>query len=319
MALTLDRVEEPLFEQGQTPETLPLAAVKESYLAETKLHPNHGSTWLDIVTMDDGTVYQVLSGMPEVQKTDVPILSTTAWLTSIEGHNTRALLHMLDAGIPTILVGPEGGHKQSEKPPQTYTLAQTANNMLSIANHATDQHPHSVSADKLMVAGDSRGAMAGFGVVVYSPLYGRQVVYADLVAPCFAEALDKGKIIEFLKKPHLEPWAVGQFVLRLSLPRLAHYPQSINLNPHYLKHAWAARKTIFSDEAGQLAKQVPTDTFMHIEVFMDDLAGQGQTWQEIFANHPFVTVEQMPGSHLSLAHPHTLYRQEERFKTVLQL
>ena len=59
---------------------------------------------IGIVT-EKGYAYSTLVGIPETQLSTVPIIGTSAWFTSTEGHNEHTIRNMMRAGNIVLFVG----------------------------------------------------------------------------------------------------------------------------------------------------------------------------------------------------------------------
>lgn len=72
---------------------------------------------MGIVT-EKGYAYSTLIGIPEKQLSTVPIIGTSAWFTSTEGHNEHTVRNMMRAGNIVLFVGAEGSYEPPASPRQ---------------------------------------------------------------------------------------------------------------------------------------------------------------------------------------------------------
>ena len=293
-------------------------------------HPNGVTLYRDVAEMTDGNKYQVHSLVPSNQKTDVPVVKTTPWLMSDRGHSRYTDLQIAELGYPVVEFGPEGNYRESVikmlgnftlRAPELWKqvhqieLARTAHNMHQILN-LRGGHPF-YDPSQVVLAGESRGAMVAFGVEAFADEHGRQPIYADLSAPCFATPLKKEDLWDYRGQLPAEIRSLRNIAKGFPMRRLRHYPDSLNLSPQALLYQIFTGPTLFSGQTGELADNIPLDRMMYINAFNGDIAGQGEQWQEKFADHPGVKVDIHDGSHISLAEPATLERFLGRLSSLL--
>jgi hypothetical protein len=286
-------------------------------LGEPYENAKGGTLFSEVVYMSDGVPYEVVTGVPEEPVTDIGVILTTAWFTSIKGHNTHTTLKLMQMGYPVTLIGPEGGHFDPSIGPiekikhlKQIELARTAHNMHEILSHTQprfDQDP-----ENCVALGESRGAMVGKGFVASDRLHGRNVLYADFVAPCFAKEVSISQLIEYRDQLPHELASLAHLAGKTSLRRLIHYPSTLNVNPNALAHALATIPTLISGQAGNMARHTDQDQNMHITGFQGDHAGQIEEWEDIFSAHGGVRVARESGSHVTIANNQTLGKMVSR-------
>lgn len=177
---------------------------------------------------DDDTIYPVLTGTPNFQRSDTAIVFTTAWLTSTKGHNMRTMLRMMQLGYPTIMIGPEGEIANRDVPlPRRIasalkvTIPQTAEDVSAIT-HAKLRRMN-VRDDSVIGIGESRGAMVGFGL--------KGLVYGDFTAPCFKRAPTATELPSVATQLGKELATLGKLGIQLFGPSLRHYPGTVHKDP----------------------------------------------------------------------------------------
>lgn len=258
-----------------------------------------------------GYAYSALIGKPEAPECSVPVIGTSAWTTSTEGHNERTVRNFMRAGNYTFFVGAEGSFEPEERPEPSgpITLADSAAAVLNFSYHAAQElidQGHEVDPVRRAVIGESRGGMVGMGIVALAEDFAQEVVAADFAAPCLPRKMklkDIGKLMEQIGK---EPAEIAKLAGKLTLARLIHYPGTIDLSPYSLKHQFAIGFALFSGEAGALARHIKEDALIHVTVFDNDFASMRSEWEAIFQNYPNVRITPLPGSHLTIADLETL-------------
>ncbi len=281
----------------------------------------HGITSTEVYTLQNGREYEVVTGEPYAQRSDVPIVSTTALATSIRGHNRHNLYQGMSLGYPVVLIGPEGGH--SHIPTSRKAARQAVRNLLSINLAETAENMHEIleitdrlgfyEPGKIISTGESRGAMIGMGVKSRASKFGRLVIYSDLTAPCFP--MPRKEIerrtnlpMETIRQTSL----MGHLPLKLHPRRLAHYPATLNLNPQFLLHVVGTIPTLLSGSAGKLAREIDQDAYIHNTLFRNDTWSFPEGWSEIFAEYPNVVNTLRPGNHMGITDELTLKERSNR-------
>ena len=115
-------------------------------------------------TTKNGYSYSSLIGIPETMECNVPIIGTSAWFTSTEGHNEHTVRNFMRAGNIVFFVGAEGSYEPEEKidPKQPITLADSAAAVLNFSYHAAQDlknYDCDVDPEKRILIGESRGGM----------------------------------------------------------------------------------------------------------------------------------------------------------------
>jgi hypothetical protein len=262
-------------------------------------------------TTDAGHYYDAVIGIPYTQQTDIPILQTTAWLTSSRGHNEHTLRTFLQSGVPTILVGPEGSYR-----PGGHTLRSDRISLMSSAaavlrfSQSTDDlgYRYNIHNTTRSLIGESRGAMVGMGILALDRYFNQNIEFADLTAPCFPIPLQKSNVLSLSKHILNEPKSIAKLIGKISFARIVHYPSTIDPHPRAVLSNLRTAQPLFSGEAGDLAKQIPTGKLIHITCFNDDFASMPAEWEKIFNHHPPENIRITPidGSHITIADPETL-------------
>jgi hypothetical protein len=124
--------------------------------SETKqeMHSRHGDSLLQLVTLENGRKYEVVLSEPMEQRSDFPVVFTTALGTSVRGHNWHTMHQMMDLGYPVVLIGPEGGHPHVPKTPRSWQ--RFMKNLMNISLEETASNMHEIleftSLEKLSVS-----------------------------------------------------------------------------------------------------------------------------------------------------------------------
>ncbi|MCA9332547.1 hypothetical protein KDA00_01595 [Candidatus Saccharibacteria bacterium] len=260
-------------------------------------------------TTELGYSYDAIIGIPVInQRTDIPILQTSAWFTSSHGHNEHTLRSFVAEGVPYIFVGPEGSFrtKSKQKPEEAITLASSAAAVLSFSRYIAEGEERFIDKHKRTLIGESRGAMVGMGILAMDAMFDQDVIFADLTAPCFPRGFEAKDILKLSGHLISEPTSLLKLAGRIGLSRLVHYPSTIDPHPKGLASQIAIGPALFSGEAGDLARLINYDKIIHITCFNDDFASMPDEWDKIFKEFPNVRITPLDGSHLTIADPETL-------------
>lgn len=304
---------------------LPTYQNEVANVQEIPAYPSkYGEIKREIYEMEDGTLYPVVAGVPNNIRSDTLIGFTTAWLTSTRGHNMRTLLSMIKHGYPTVMIGPEGEEKNHNHPLAARFVHAMRGNMHKVShdmNRILDQRIEhmDVEPNQIIGLGESRGAMEGFGLGVEQYSGNRKLMYGDFTAPCFARKARISEVPGVLLQ--LIPEANTLLKLGVELvsePYVKHYPATLHSDPEYYAKELLKVPMLLSGQAGQLAKELPEDTPMHIRIFKKDRWSQAEEWQKIFRDHCNVTLELTEGYHLDIANKTTLKNIEARLDALAE-
>lgn len=253
-----------------------------------------------------------LVGIPRNPITTVPVIATTAWFTSTEGHNLHTGLKFLDAGVPFIIQGAEGSHRpgwRRLRPPSNgINLTDSAAALLGFSHYVAGEHKNVIHKSEREVIGESRGGMVAMGVLALAESYDQQVLMADLTAPCFPRPFSLEDIKNFKDQLIAEPKTMVGLAGKMAMRLLVHYPQTLDLHPLSLVHQLAIGPALFSGEAGDLASVIPGDPIIHVTCFDDDFASMPNEWDNILNpdENENRRITLLKGSHLTIADPETL-------------
>jgi hypothetical protein len=301
--------------------------VKE-YLTDITLPEYHttGVIHTDGAVMDDSASYAVLRAVPYEPITDVSIGLTPAWWTSTRGHNRHTIEHFMRLGISGVAIGIEGSYRNDFQIPlstkieelTSISLSRTAANVHKILDSIDSlyEKTHTRTEDMFLL-GESRGAMIGQGILALAKTHKRNIIYADLTAPCFPIKFSASKAPNLARQIAREPLEFAKMFGSISLRSLLHYPATIDLHPDAIIHNLALGPRLFSGEAGELALEVPKNQNMHITTFHDDFASMPDVWEQIYADHSNIRIKRIEGTHLTIAHPRTLEYIDKRIFSLL--
>lgn len=280
-------------------------------LREPEVIPGIGKLERIGFTTKKGYAYSALIGSPESPECVVPVIGTSAWTTSTEGHNERTVRNFMRSGNYVFFVGAEGSFEPEERPQpnESITLADSAAAVLNFSYYAAQeliQRGDIVDPSRRSIIGESRGAMTGMGIIALAEDFGQEAIVADFAAPCLPRKMKLSDIRKFIGQIGQEPIEIAKLGGKLTLARLIHYPGTIDLSPYSLRHQLAIGFALFSGEAGALAKHIDQDKLIHITVFDNDIASMRAEWEDIFSNHPNIRITPLPGSHMTIADLETL-------------
>lgn len=270
------------------------------------------------VNMSDGIKLGMNICEPKERVTDIPVIETPAWFTNLHGFNEHTQRTFGALGIPSILVGHVGEERDSYaqelgrfmfKPWQTVremrsiSLGRQAHNMLEIL-----QYPRlgmQYDTDHVFIHGNSRGAMVQFPFLAMAKQRGIDVTFAMPVAPCFAEGFGKNSIAELHQTPSKEVVNIARLAVRNLFNMAETGISTVNPSPKSLLYELAHTDSLFNGDAGRFAAMTDPEQDMLILAYEEDLAGQKDKWETIYADHRNVHVRGVPGAHLSIADKRT--------------
>jgi hypothetical protein len=299
----------------------------ENYVTDIQKPNEHtrGIVYTDGVTMTDDHTYAVVRGVPNEPICDFSLVMTTAWLTSPRGHNRHTVEHFMRLGIPIVAIGAEGSYRDGQsvlsksmsKRLANISIRTSAHNFHEILNSVDDLvDGQTVDTKQAVILGESRGGMVGEAVIAFAWHQGRSIIYSDLTAPCFPEGLDIKDAPDMALQAAREPIELIKSVGSITIGRLIHYPETLDLHPSAILHNIATIPALLSPDTGKLAKQIPRTHNQHITAFKDDFICDVDGWRKILKNHPNVRIVPVEGAHTTIAHPTTLSYIESR---VMQL
>ncbi len=263
---------------------------------------------------EQGYAYAALVGIPDLPQSQVPIIGTSAWFTSVEGHNEHTVRNLIRNGNYVCFVGAEGSFEPAKEvkiqPKSEISLAGSAAAVLNFSYHAVDElvlQGHRVDTQERILIGESRGAMVGMGIAALAEEFGQTIILSDLTAPCLPRRFSLPDIQHLVGQVASEPKELLRLMGKMTLGRGIHYPATFDPSPYSLKHQFAIGFALFSGEAGMLARHIAHNTLMHITTFDNDFASMTEEWKQIFKNYPNVRITPLPGSHLTIADLETLH------------
>lgn len=288
--------------------------------APPKIIPGIGTLRRIGIETEQGYTYDTLVGIPERPECEIPVIGTTAWTTSLRGHNEHLVRNLVRAGNYVMYVGAEGSYVSSDPPrPKTpISLANSAATVLNFSYHMTQElraRGHAVDPELRFGLGESRGGMVAVGIDALAASFGQDVLFSDEVAPCLPKKLESiAEIARFAEQIAREPKEIYKLLGSLTLSRLRYYPYTLDVRLDCLRQQAVIGGALFSGEAGALARKRPGRTLKHVTVFDRDFASMNKTWETIYLDDPQVVISGEPGSHMTLAHLETLKKTLARNK-----
>lgn len=259
-----------------------------------------------------GYTYDTLIGIPETPTCEVPVIATTAWTTSLRGHNERTVRNLMKNGCYVLFVGAEGSYvaDDSVEPTSTVSLAGSASAVLNFSYHMVNElrkEGHSVDERMRLVLGESRGGMVAEGIDALAEEFCQEVLFTDQIAPCLPEQLGGlSDIYRLAEQVAKEPREMYRLIGRLTLARLQYYPHTLDIRAHSLYHQIIIGGALFSGETGHMSLHTPGTALKHITVFDNDFASNWNWWNARYGDNPLVRITPLPGSHMTIADPETL-------------
>lgn len=258
------------------------------------------------IITESGYPYSGLVCLPTKKvESEVPTVETASWWTSGRGFFEHTGRTYVKEGLPYVFLGQEGSYRPSLKnfrlPKEGISLARSAAALLSFSREVASKSKFLLHPTDRVIAGKSRGGMAGYGAIALSDFFGENILYSDITAACFPRGMrvsDMHKLAHHLKS---EPRSIGQLGGKLTLKQLVHYPSTLDLNPIAIMYQLGIAPALLSGETGDLARLIDRDQTIHVTGYEEDPACMLEVQEEIFKNFDNVRVSRVPGSHLSIA------------------
>lgn len=287
----------------------------------------HGVTDREIFTLERGQRLEVVQGTPAEQRSDMPVVMTTALGTSVYGHNWHTMLSLMDLGYPVVMVGPNGGNMKLPK--NATQAARLLKNMASISLESiavnihnvldeTDQHENYKAGD-ILYTGESQGHMALLAGAALAGYFGRNAVYADGIAGCFpTRRKDIREHLSLLPETFKQTSLLGKLSLGMSARHAMEMPRTVNPNPYFLSHVVASIPTLISGSAGEFARQLDPNIKLKKTLFVDDTWCNTKAWMDIFnaEDFPHVDIDLIPGNHMTIVTKGVQDAREARFRAL---
>lgn len=280
--------------------------------ADERIIPGIGTLRRIGIGTAQGYTYDTLVGIPEIPECNIPVIGTTAWTTSLRGHNEHLVRNLMRSGNYVMYVGAEGSYvaERPPKPQSPITLANSAAAVLNFTHHMGQElrrEGHDVHTSLRFGVGESRGGMVAQGLDALAEAYEQDLLFSDEVAPCLPDKLKSvTDIARFCEQIAREPKEMYRLIGSLTLARLRYYPHTIDIRRDCLRTQAVIGGALFSGEAGALARKRPGGTLKHITVFHNDFASMRNVWESIYRNDPHVRITPLAGGHMTIANMATL-------------
>lgn len=279
--------------------------VENTHVRPTEIdHIDSGTLWLDRWRMDDGTEYDVMIGHPKKLSVDILAANNTPLAAQVIGRPKLEASKLMELGYRVAVIGPEIG--------TSLPLSHTVHNFQTILNKLDEKGDH--EPRKVIITGESRGAMTAFGISQSNYRHNRHGVYYDITDPCYAEKINftspKAVLDSVLGLPNEIVCATKQMGhILLSGAEFATYTKTLDLSINGVLQLTRTGLPLLSGEAGALASGMPDDTMMHIRFFKSSIANHRNKYRQLLENKRGIVIEEQSGGHLSLLRPDTRNRQ----------
>lgn len=192
------------------------------------------------------------------------VLMTTALMTGVRGHNERVATEMMRAGFPVIVKGPPRYRHTRDR---ALSLTEDSNEMLGAAREvATNGIVGTV--EKLLVYGESQGAMKGFGALALAGAYGFEVEDSLLVAPCYMDKIQLTRPLRQLGS--LASLASGTFDYIRHTSNIDRTQLKGTFSRKDLHHHLAVVPVLVSGETGRFLPHIAPDQRFSVQLFGKD-------------------------------------------------
>lgn len=259
-----------------------------------------------------GYTYDTLIGIPAQPQCDVPVIGTTAWTTSLRGHNEHLVRRLMRNGNYVMFVGAEGSYLTDSSPPPTspITLANSAATVLNFSYHMVQelrQSGHTLDESHRLCVGESRGGMVAEGIDALAEEFAQDILFADQIAPCLPEKLRSVQEVYRLAEQIVkEPIEIYRLLGSLTLAHLKYYPRSLDVRLNCLGTQAVIGGALFSGETGAMSRHVPGTTLKHLTVFDNDFASNRSWWEQRYDKTPLTRITPLRGGHMTIADLETL-------------
>ncbi len=264
--------------------------------------------------MEDGTLYEVQHHEPINRDTDVGVWTFPAFATGIDGHNKINSGRIVGVNIPVAQVGPPNSTSDEsmvrylpENPPhlKLNTIAEHMHAIITLATQektGADHKLHFYDRERVVIAGESQGGLISLVMKAAEadlvlPYY---IAHTKIVAPVFPRGIPLKDIPANVKQLVRNPVTALKECFGLGPTTVWDLLHTFPHSKSYLKTAAGMIPALLNGEVGEAAIRIPYDADMAIRDFVGDDWCKGSVWQEIFKDHPRVTVEELQGSHLSI-------------------
>lgn len=273
-----------------------------------KIHSRYGKFLMQSLTMDDGTRYEKVIGLPDEPLPNAVALYTTAWFTDHRaGYNIETAIDAMKHGFTPVI--------QSSELNASIPMSHSAHNMHQ--SFGVDPQLDSYHPDEAIIVlfGDSQAAGIGFGFAAEAAKHKRNVVDGLLVDPPGAEPISARELLQRPSDLLVEGYSLARQLGRLNKNQLPHYVKTVRPSVRFLMRQILMRPRLFDGEAGQLGRRVPSDQPLDLILFSASVANHAEEWREIFADTQ-VNIEEREGSHMSIARPDTRAAKIDKLETV---
>jgi hypothetical protein len=282
-------------------------------------HYNHATFHKDVVTMQDGTRYNVTSTeIPEKFRqpgSDIVNIETSAWTTKADGLNRDRMHELARLAIPTVFISVQQnltrfGH-----------IAQNAHNQIEIAKTLAPQYGY--STEHAISTGISRGGMTSLVVGSVAKQHDMEIAYIDSLVPVRPNGIDFQYDIKHLIDSLPNEGKALASLREIPFKKLWHYSSTLDTT---LRGIWQQLKevpTLLSGEVGrQIDSNMQEDQFGVITAFNGDLFTQGDVWNERFdgIRYPNMVVNSREGgAHMTCALDESFDGWHGRVRTVSEI
>jgi hypothetical protein len=237
-----------------------------------------------VTMLRSGLRYVVDSGEPDFRTTDTPMSEKTPWGTS-NRFGLDDMMYMMSLGVPSDVVS-------AEQNIAGVSLDQSARNWLAINEYTAQTYERDQKA--LIVSGASRGALTGLVLNDVANKEKVHIIHSDLRAPPYPNGF---------RLADTAGYSAGPLHEIATLPKMAMSAwRSAERSPLALARNIRAVPHIIGGDAGRAVERIPKTMSATISIYEGDVLGQGDIWEEKFADFPNVAVRRVDGGgHFSLA------------------
>lgn len=280
------------------------------------LEVRQGHLTFESYLMSDNFHHHVMTGIPRYQRTGIPIDMGTAWWTHLEGHNMHTALRFMEMGFPVRLVGSERINLPRIITPWNFMeiarqlakieLARSAHNKLQILHINDLANPYTITPNVSLSYGESRDAMIHPGeqflaTTAIEEAQRRQYVYSEDVDPACSDPLEIApptpeqieRLIAELRAAKHVGWRIFRSPLR------KHYKHTLDFSLNSLFPQFATAPTLFSGQAGELARLAP-DTPRSINAFVMSAGLTGDGFESKYEGKENTHFFNLDGAHLNI-------------------
>jgi len=241
---------------------------------------------------------------PNRPKFDRVLLNTPPWFIGLDGYSELLGEYAVQKNMTLIEISDEvGSIIKAIQNIGHVSLAREAAKQLVLHEHLASEGYF--SPDEAIGVGYSRGLEIMVAAAALAHQFKKKVVYGEGMDAGPANKIDicDVDLCALPKNVYTEGRELVKGIAASPLSQLVRLRHSVPISLQAVIQDIATGLALASDEAGELAREVPKDSLMNLVFFNNCSFNQLVEWRHIFANHPFVNIQVKNGAHLTGSNP----------------